>query len=101
MQGAALLWHIYQLTGSAFALGAVGLARLVPMLLFALLGGVVADALDRRRMMLVSQTIMAVLAAWLGAWSLMGLRAAWPIYAVAGLNAGVVAFDGPTRQSLL
>jgi MFS family permease len=101
MQQAALLWHLYEITHSPFALGAIGFARVVPLLLFALIGGVAADALDRRRMMLVSQSIMGVLAAALGVWSLIGLRSAWPIYAVAALSAAVGAFDAPARQSLI
>lgn len=101
MQAAALLWHVYQLTGSEYALGLIGLARVVPLVLFALVGGVVADVLDRRRLMLVCQWIMAVLAAGLGVWSLLGLEVVWPIYLVAGLNAGVTAFENPARQSLI
>ncbi|MBI3911254.1 MAG: MFS transporter [Armatimonadetes bacterium] len=101
MQGAALLWHLYALTGSPYALGAIGLVRVIPLVTFALIGGVVADALDRRRLMLISQSIMALLAAGLGTWSLLGLRHPWPIYVVAGLNAATIAFDGPARQSMV
>lgn len=101
MQGAAILWHIYQLTGSNYALGAIGLARVIPLVTFALVGGVVADAMDRRRLMLVSQTALALLAASLGVWTLLGLRQVWPIYAVASLMAGATAFDGPARQSMI
>jgi len=79
MQGAALLWHLYVLTNSKYALGAIGLARVGPLVCFALIGGVVADALDRRRLMLVSQSALAVLAGALGAWSLLGMKHAWPI----------------------
>ncbi len=101
MQGTALLWQLYALTHSKYALGYIGLARVVPLVLFAVLGGVVADALDRRRLMLLSQSTLALLAAGLGVWTLLGMREAWPIYAVAGLSAGVLAFDNPARQSLI
>lgn len=101
MQGAALLWHLYVVTGSKYALGWMGLARVIPILVFALLGGLVADALDRRRLMLVSQTTMGILAAVLGVWTWLGLHSAWPIYLVAGLTAGAFAFDGPARQSMI
>src|SRR5947209_4864885 len=67
MQGAAILWHLYSLTRNPAALGFVGLVRVIPLVTFALVGGVVADALDRRRLMLVSQSTMALLAAGLGA----------------------------------
>jgi MFS family permease len=101
MQQAALLWHVYELTRSPFALGILGLVRVVPLVTFALLGGVAADALDRRRVMLISQTLTALLAAFLGTWTLLGLKQVWPIYVVAGLAAGVGAFDAPARQSLI
>jgi MFS family permease len=101
MQAAALLWHIFVLTRSAFALGWIGLARAVPLVLFALVGGVVADAMDRRRLMLFSQSMLGALAAGLGVWSLLGMQVSWPIYAVAGLSAGVMTFDAPARQSMI
>lgn len=101
MQQAALLWHIYEITHSPVALGLMGLARVVPIVIFALAGGVVADAWDRRRLMLVSQSALACLAAALGVWSVTGLRSAWPIYTVAALSAAVLAFDSPARQSLM
>jgi MFS family permease len=101
MQSAALLWQIYALTHSKYALGYIGLARVIPLVLFALVGGVVADALDRRRLMLLSQSLMALLATALGVWSLLGMREVWPIYVVAGLSSGVLAFDNPARQSLM
>src|SRR5437016_3247678 len=71
MQGAALLWHLYQITHSAYALGGMGLARALPILCFALMGGVVADVLDRRKLMLVGQSTLALLAAALGVWTLL------------------------------
>jgi MFS family permease len=101
MQSAAILWHVYTLTQSKYALGAVGLVRVVPLVALALAGGVVADAVDRRRLMMVTQGFLALLAAALGLWTLAGLPHAWPIYAVAGLSAGAMAFDGPARQSMV
>lgn len=101
MQAAAIAWHVYALTSSAYALGALGLVRVVPLVLFALLGGVLADALDRRRLMLGGQVLMGLIAAGLGFWTLAGLRAVWPLYAVAALNAAVIAIEGPARQSII
>jgi MFS family permease len=106
MQAAAMAWHIYQLSGysverAAVYLGTLGLARLVPMLLFSMIGGAAADALDRRRMMILSQSAMAAIAAGLGVWTLVGLTQIWPFYVVAALNAAAFAFDGPARQSML
>src|SRR2546428_1508878 len=60
MQTAAIHWHIWQLTRSPLALGMTGLARLLPIVVFSLVGGVVADTRDRRRVVLVTQSaIMA------------------------------------------
>ena len=66
MQTAAILWHVSLLVlpmTAGLALGLVGLVRVVPIVFFSLLSGVAADALDRRRLMMVTQSVMAVLAA--------------------------------------
>ncbi len=66
MQMVAINWHIYNLTHSAVMLGLTGLMRVVPIIIFSLFGGVVADAHDRRRLMIVTQTLMMIFAAILG-----------------------------------
>src|SRR5205823_1234091 len=58
MQMVAINWHIYLLTHSALALGMVGFFRAGPIILCSLLGGVVADVTDRRRLMMVTQSVM-------------------------------------------
>src|SRR5207237_7595466 len=60
MQQVAVVWQLYLLTGSPLALGMLGFFRVVPIVVFALGGGVVADALDRRRLMIVTQTVLAM-----------------------------------------
>jgi len=104
MQGAAVLWHVSLLAGEgrkAIALGIVGLVRVVPIVVFSILGGVVADALDRRRLMLVTQTLMTTCAAVLALLTFRGLQTAWPLYLLTGLSAAAAAFDAPARQALL
>ncbi|OFW03725.1 MAG: hypothetical protein A3H96_04325 [Acidobacteria bacterium RIFCSPLOWO2_02_FULL_67_36] len=104
MQTAAVLWHVSLLVADdrrALALGLVGLVRIVPILVFSLISGVAADALNRRRLMLVTQSLMALLAAILAALTLGGLRVVWPIYALAACSSAAGAFDLPARQSLL
>jgi MFS family permease len=101
MQGAALLWHLYTLTKSPYAMGAFGLARLAPLLLFGLFGGVLADRTDRRRLLIVTELSLALLALLLALWTFTGLHHAWPIYLVSVLSGIVSAFDGPARQALL
>src|SRR5919204_482434 len=63
MQRVAIAWHIYLLTHDAIALGLIGVFRIMPVLIFSLIGGMVADAQDRRRVLLVTQTTMALAAA--------------------------------------
>ena len=103
MQNAALLWHVSLLVPEqkGLALGAVGLAKVVPIITFSLISGVIADAWDRRRLMLITQagsTLVALVLAWL-TWR--GLSEVWPVYALAALGAAIGAFDLPARQSLV
>lgn len=104
MQTAAVLWHVSLLANpgrKALALGLVGAAQVVPIIVFAMLSGVVADALDRRKVMLVTQTTMALFAGALAALTFAGLRTVWPIYLLAALSSAAGSFDGPARQSLI
>jgi MFS family permease len=104
MQTAAILWHVSLLVPpdrKGLALGMVGLVRVVPIVAFSLFSGVVADVLDRRRMMLVTQATMGVLAAVLAVLAFQGLRSVWPIYVLAALTSAASAFDAPARQSLI
>jgi len=101
MQFVAINWHVYLLTKSAFALGLVGLFRGVPIILCSLAGGVVADAVDRKRLMVVTQFIMLVSAALLTVGTLAGMESVWPIYILSGFASAATAFDTPARQSLM
>jgi len=104
MQTAAVLWQVSLLAApghKGIALGLVGAAQVVPIIVFSMLSGVVADALDRRKVMLATQTIMALLAATLAALTFAGLRTVWPIYLLAALSSAAASFDGPARQALI
>jgi MFS family permease len=104
MQSAAILWHVALITPpehKAIALGAVGLVRVLPIVGFSLISGVVADVYDRRRVMLITQSLMAALAAVLALLTMGGLRTPWPIYLLAALSSAVGAFDGPARSALI
>jgi MFS family permease len=101
MQFVAINWHVYLLTKSPFALGLVGLFRGVPIILCSLAGGVVADAIDRKRLMIVTQTIMLASAALLTAGTLSGFKSVWPIYVLSSIAAAATAFDTPARQALM
>jgi MFS family permease len=104
MQNAAILWHVSLLVAparKALALGMVGLVRVVPVIVFSMLSGVVADAWNRRRLMLMTQSAAAVVAVMLAVLTYRGLTQVWPIYLLAALGAAAGAFDLPARQSLI
>ena len=104
MQTAAILWHVSLLAPpghKGLALGAVGLVRFLPIVFFSMVSGVVADVYDRRRVMLITQSVMAVLACVLGVLAWTGLSSIWPIYALAAVGAAVGAFDMPARAALV
>ena len=104
MQGAAILWHISLLAPpgwKALSLGLVGLARIGPILVFGLWSGVVADAFDRRRLMLLAQVVMMLAATTLALVTATGAATAWVILLLAGVGAAAGAADGPARQALL
>ena len=104
MQTAALLWHVSLLVPASqrpIALGMVGLVRLMPIIFFSIAGGTVADASDRRRVMLFTQAAMAVTALALAVLTFRGVSHPWPIYSLAAIGAAFGAFDSPARQSLM
>jgi len=101
MQSVAINWHVYLLTKSAFALGLVGLFKGAPIIICSLLGGVVADAINRRRLMIVTQSVMLTTAALLAIATIAGLKSVWPIYILSALASAAAAFDIPARQSLM
>ena len=104
MQNAALLWHVSLLVPpdkKGLALGLVGLVRVVPIVFFSMVSGVVADAWDRRRLMLLTQVGSTLVALALAALAFRGLSTVWPIYALAAIGAAVGAFDLPARQALV
>jgi MFS family permease len=104
MQNAALLWHVSLLAPpgkKGLALGTVGLVKVVPIVVFSLISGVVADAWDRRKVMLITQVGATGVAVGLAALALQGVTTIWPVYALAALGAAVGAFDMPARQALL
>jgi MFS family permease len=100
MQSATINWHIYVLTGSALALGLTGLARVLPIVAFSLLGGVFADAHDRKRVLLFTQSAMMIFAAILAFVTSAGFATPMVIYLLAALTAAATAFDNPARNSL-
>jgi MFS family permease len=97
----AVPYQVYKLTHSSLDVGLIGLAQIVPVLLGALAGGSIADAVDRRRVLLVSQTLLACCSLglfWNASLSHPGL---WPLYVLAGTSAGFAATDTSTRSAVI
>ncbi|HCS40262.1 MAG TPA: MFS transporter [Anaerolineaceae bacterium] len=101
MQVWSIYWHLRLLTDQPIAVSGVGIARLVPILMFALIGGLFADTFNRRNVMFVTQTFMLLCAFLLGWLTHFGQMTIWTIYIVFGISGIAVAFDGPSRQSLI
>lgn len=101
MQTWAIFWHIRDLTDLEIALGGVGLARLLPLVLFSLIGGAIADTLNRRVILFFTQTLMALTALALAWLTFRGEIRLWHIYTLTALQAVGIAFDTPARQSLV
>jgi MFS family permease len=101
MQVVATAWLVYNLTNSAVQLGLLGLLRAAPVLTLSMVGGVFADTIDRRRVLLVTQTILLVLSAILAFTTATGVIGMPLIYAFTLLAGATNAFDNPARQSLI
>jgi MFS family permease len=84
-----------------FYLGLMGLARAVPGLAMTLIAGAVADRVDRRRLLLVTQSTMAVNAGVLAASVFFGVASLWSVLIAAAIQSAAFAFDNPARQSMI
>jgi MFS family permease len=95
----AIPYQVFQLTGSTLAVGLLGLAALVPVFVFPILGGAFADALERRKLVTVTHAILAAMS------GLMAINAAlphpllWPMYVFTFLAAGLYTFNRPALDT--
>jgi len=101
LQTVATSWLVYRLTGSAFMLGLVAGAQQLPMLFVAPVAGVWADRLDRRKLLIVVQTLCAVQGLALAALTFAGLVTVWHVVVFALVLGVLNAFETPTRQAFL
>jgi MFS family permease len=99
MQRLAQAWLVLRLTNSPFALGTVTMLQFLPVTLFSLYGGVLADRFPKRRLLLTTQSLATVQAIVLAALTAMGLIRLWEIYILAAILGLSDAFDSPTRQA--
>jgi MFS family permease len=97
----ALPFELWQLTHSSLSIGALALVQLAPILVFSLGGGAVADAVDRRRLLIVTQLLLAATSLTLAVLAMQPSPPVWALYGVAFVAAGVGAVDGPARSSAL
>jgi MFS family permease len=93
--------QVFAMTGSTLAVGLLGLAQLVPLLLVSLIGGALADAFDRRRLLVLSQLALAGTAAGLLWNSRLESPQIWPLYVLAAISAGVTAIYSPARHAIV
>ncbi len=101
MQIWTVFWQIRTITDQPIALGAVGLARILPVIIFSLIGGAFADVHNRRNILFITQSGMALVALMLGWLSFTGNIDLWHIYLLMALQAVSMAFNGPAMQSLV
>jgi MFS family permease len=97
----AMAWQIYEMTNSPLQLGITGLFRAAPIILFSLTGGWLADRLDRRRLLIVTQIVALLLSLALAVLTDTGRVRVWHIYAVAFLSTAVMVFDQPARSAII
>ena len=97
----AIAWQIYEITNSPFQLGLAGLFRALPVMLLSIPGGVVADRMDRRWLLIITQGLAALLALSLALLSYFGKVQVWHIYTVTFLSGAVGIFDSPARTALI
>jgi MFS family permease len=101
MQNISLGWYMYDLTNSATLLGLVGFARAIPMLIFSLIGGILADRMDRRLLLGSMQTGAAVVALVLAFFIYFERIDPWGLILLAFVSGTVLSFIFPTRQAML
>jgi len=97
----AVAWQVYEITDSPFQLGLTGLLRALPVMILSLPGGILADRMDRRKLLIVTQSLAALLALALALLTSTGRIQVWHIYAVTFLSGAVGIFDAPARTAMI
>ncbi len=101
MQRIAQDWLIAQLTGSAAAVGITVACQFLPVLIFGMFGGLIADRFSKRRVLMITQSVAAGLALLLGVLASTGVVQAWHVFGIAVLLGFVTVVDNPTRQAFV
>ncbi len=101
MQTVAEMWLVVKLTGSGTAVGLTAALQFLPILVFGAMGGVLADRMSKRKLLLVTQALMAVPALALWALTIGGAVEIWMVFALVFARGAVNALDNPARQSFV
>ena len=97
----AVFWQVFELTGSALLLGLTGLARAAPHVVLSLVDGVIADRLNRVRLIQAGQVVNAILVLALAVLTLTGAVEVWHLYVITFLNGAFTAVSQPARTALI
>ena len=101
MQLWALYWHLRTLSDQPLVISGIGLARFLPVILLSLVAGVAADRFNRRKMAIITQIALGIVALFLGMTTAWGIVSVWMIFGLVIIQSMAVAFDGPARQALI
>jgi len=96
----AIPYQVYRLTHSSLDVGLVSLAQLIPLLICSLYGGTVIDAVDRRKLLIRVEVVMALCSAGLAINTDLGARL-WPLFVLPAIASGLTGFDNPTRNAIV
>jgi MFS family permease len=97
----AIPLQVWDITRSPVLVGAIGLAELVPTLVFGLFGGPVIDAVDRRKLVLITSTCLAAVSALLAAQAFAGLRVVWILYVLVVVQSALSSVNTPARRTFI
>jgi MFS family permease len=98
MQRIAMDWLVLQLSGSVAAVGVTVFMQFTPMLVFGLYGGVIADRYSKQKLLIITQSMAAALAAILAVLTLTGVTEVWHVYVISFALGMVTVVDNPSRQ---
>ncbi|HEY9856647.1 MAG TPA: MFS transporter [Stenomitos sp.] len=101
MTTVALAWQVYLLTHQPLSLGLIGLIKAGPVLLFSIFGGVLADSMDRRKLLLMTQTVLMTFSLILAGLALSGHAQIWMLYVIILCTATASSIDGPTHSAVI
>jgi len=101
LTGFAVPLQVYDITRSSFAVGAVGIASVVPTITIGMFGGSLADAVDRRTLVLVTTCGQAAVSAALAAQAVAAVSSVWLLYALVALSSAVSAINQPARRTFV